>query len=70
MSIAKNARASHIMDNMKSGHYQKQGKFADFGSVPEDSIYYHTLLPERADQERREKEALNSAERRIRRAGA
>ena len=70
MSIAKNARASHIMDNMKSGHYQKQGKFADFGSVPEDSIYYHTLLAERADQERREKEALNSAERRIRRAGA
>ena len=70
MGIAKNARASHIMDNMKSGHYQKQGKFADFGSVPEDSIYYHTRLAERADQERRERDALSNAERNIRRARA
>ena len=57
MSVAKNARASHIMDNIKSGHYQRGGKFANFGSIPEDSIYYHTMLAEKADAERRERQA-------------
>ena len=38
MSIAKNARCSQIMRNSASGKYAKQSKFADFGSVVEDSI--------------------------------
>jgi len=38
MSNAKNSRISQIMNNMKSGKYQKQFKFANFGSVVEDSI--------------------------------
>ena len=38
MSIASNARASSIMSKSTKGHYVKQFKFADFGSVVEDSI--------------------------------
>ena len=52
MSIAKNARASQVMADIKSGKWtsvNKQGKFANYGSVPEDSIYYHTMLAEKAD---------------------
>ena len=55
MSIAKHARASSIMQKASQGHYVKQSKFADFGSVPEDSIYYSTMLAEKADQERKER---------------
>ena len=52
MSIAKNARASQVMADIKSGKWtsvNKQGKFANYGSIPEDSIYYHTMLAEKAD---------------------
>ena len=45
-NIAKCARASQIARNVKSGVYVKQSKFAGFGSIPEDSIYYHTFLAE------------------------
>jgi hypothetical protein len=55
MSVSKNARCSEIMEKMTRGNYVKQGKFADFGSVPEDSIYYHTKLAEKADAERAER---------------
>lgn len=55
MSIAKHAQASAIMQKHQNGHYVKQGKFANFGSVPEDSIYYTTMLAQKADQERRER---------------
>jgi hypothetical protein len=55
MSIAKNARASEVMQKHQNGSYVKQGKFANFGSVPEDSIYYSTMLAQKADQERRER---------------
>ena len=47
MSIAKNARASQVMADIKSGKHtpaNKQGKFANYGSVDEDSIYYSTKL--------------------------
>jgi len=54
MSIAKNARASQIMSNVRNGHYVKNGKFANFGSIPEDSIYYHTWLAEKAEQRKKE----------------
>ena len=55
MSIAKNARASDIMNKVKCGHYVNNGKFANFGSVPEDSIYYSTMLAQKADAKRKER---------------
>jgi hypothetical protein len=57
MSIAKNARASEVMSKVKGGHYVSMGKFANFGSVPEDSIYYSTMLAQKADAKRLEREA-------------
>lgn len=38
MNIAKCAQATSIMNNVKSGHYIRGAKFANFGSVVEDSI--------------------------------
>jgi len=55
MSIAKNARASQVMADIKSGKHtpaNRQGKFANFGSIAEDSIYYSTMLAQKADAER------------------
>ena len=52
MSIAKNARASQVMNDIQSGKHtpiNKRGKFANFGSIAEDSIYYHTMLADQAD---------------------
>jgi hypothetical protein len=68
MSIAKHARASDIMNKVKSGHYVNNGKFANYGSIPEDSIYYHTWLAEKADAER--KERLAQSQIRLRKAQA
>jgi len=39
MSIASNARASSIMSKASKGVYVKQAKFANYGSVVEDSIF-------------------------------
>ena len=55
MSIAKHAQASKIMSNVSKGTYVRGSKFHDFGSVPEDSIFYHTKLAEKADKERAER---------------
>ena len=55
MSIAKNARTSQVMADIKSGKHtpaNRQGKFANFGSIVEDSIYYSTMLAQKADAER------------------
>lgn len=55
MSIAKNARASQVMSDIKNGKHtpvNKQGKFANYGSVVEDSVYYSTMLAQKADAER------------------
>jgi hypothetical protein len=38
MSTAKNAQCSQIARNVERGKYVKQYKFADFGSVAEDTI--------------------------------
>tara|TARA_Y100000287_G_scaffold177555_1_gene169312 strand:+ start:2183 stop:2404 length:222 start_codon:yes stop_codon:yes gene_type:complete len=68
MSIAKNARASQVMNDIQNGKYtpaNKQGKFANYGSVPEDSIYYHTMLAEKADKERKKKYAEMKARLRL-----
>ena len=55
MSIAKNARASQVMADIKSGKWtsvNKQGKFTNYGTIEEDSIYYATKLAQKADAER------------------
>ena len=42
MSIAKNARASQVMTDIRNGKWtsvNKRGKFANFGSVVEDSLF-------------------------------
>ncbi len=52
MSIAKNARAAQVMSDIKNSKHtpaNKQGKFANYGSVAEDSIYYSTKLSQKAD---------------------
>ena len=38
MSIAKHARASEIMNKASKGHYVKQNKFSNYGSVVTDSL--------------------------------
>ena len=38
-NIAKCARATSIMNNVKNGNYVSMSKFANFGSVVEDSIF-------------------------------
>ena len=38
MSTAKNAQCSQIARNVERGKYVKQYKFANFGSVAEDTI--------------------------------
>lgn len=38
MNIAKCARATEIMNNVQKGNYIRGMKFANFGSVIEDSI--------------------------------
>ncbi len=43
---------SQIMRNVESGKYAKQSKFANYGSVPEDSPFYSTWLAEQAEARR------------------
>ena len=38
MNLAKCAQATAIMNNVKSGHYIRGAKFANYGSVIEDSL--------------------------------
>ena len=38
MSLAKSARASQVARNVKNGYYIQMSKFANYGSVIEDSI--------------------------------
>ena len=38
MNLAKCAQATAIMNNVKNGHYIRGAKFANYGSVIEDSI--------------------------------
>ena len=48
MSIAKHARASEIMNKASKGHYVKNNKFHDFGSVITD-----TLMGQQAEADKR-----------------
>ena len=54
MSIAKNARCSQIMRDIQNGKYVKNHKFHNYGSIPEDSIYYHTMLAQKAEANKKE----------------
>ena len=59
MSIAKNARASQIMNDIQDGKHtpvNKRGMFANFGSIAEDSIYYHTMLADQANAKQKAKD--------------
>jgi hypothetical protein len=38
MNLAKCAQATAIMNNVKNGHYIRGAKFANYGSVIEDSL--------------------------------
>ena len=58
MSIAKNARASQIMNDIQNGKHtpvNKRGRCANFGSIAEDSIYYHTMLADQANAKQKAK---------------
>jgi len=39
MNIAKCAQATAIFNNVKNGHYIRGSKFANYGSVVEDSLF-------------------------------
>jgi hypothetical protein len=51
MNTAKCIRATQIMNNVKSGHYISMKKFAEYGSVIEDS-----LLAQQKEADRRLRE--------------
>jgi hypothetical protein len=61
MSIASNARASSIMSKAQKGHYVKQSKFQNYGSIVEDS-----LMSQQVEADRRLKEI--QAQRKLRNA--
>ena len=42
-------RIGNIAKNVANGVYHSVGQFANFGSIPEDSIYYHTHLAMKAE---------------------
>ena len=61
MSIAKHARASSIMNKMGNGHYVKQNKFADYGSIAEDSIMGQQMLADKRLKEIQAQRKLRKA---------
>ena len=63
MSLAKSARNSTIMTNIKNGVYVRMARFANYGSVIEDSI---VAQQRQADQ----RLAQIQAQRKLRKQGA
>ena len=63
MSVAKSARNSTIMTNNKNGVYVRMARFANYGSVIEDSI-----IAQQKEADRRL--AQIQAQRQIRKQGA
>lgn len=61
MNIAKCAQATSIMNNVKNGHYIRGAKFANFGSVVEDSIFAQQREAQRKLEQLRMKKALKGA---------
>ena len=61
MNIAKCAQATSIMNNVKSGHYIKGAKFANFGSVVTDSIFAQQAEADRRLREIKAQKAIRLA---------
>ena len=57
MNLAKCAQATAIMDNVKNGHYIRGMKFANYGSVIEDSLI---AQQKEADRRLREIQAIKA----------
>ena len=68
MSIAKNARASQVMTDIRNGKWtsvNKRGKFANFGSVIEDSLFAQQAQADRRLKEIQAQKAQLLAERKF-----
>ena len=68
MSIAKNARASQVMTDISNGKYtsvNKRGKFANFGSVIEDSIFAQQAEADRRLKQIQAERAMRLAKRKF-----
>jgi len=61
MNIAKCAQATSIMNNVKNGHYIRGMKFANYGSVVEDSIIAQQRAADLRLKELRAQKALKLA---------
>jgi len=61
MNIAKCAQATSIMNNVKSGHYIRGAKFANFGSVVTDSLYAQQQETQRRLMEIKAQKAIRLA---------
>ena len=61
MNLAKCAQATAIMNNVKSGHYIRGAKFANYGSVVEDSIIAQQRAADLRLKELRAQKALKLA---------
>jgi len=57
MNLAKCAQATSIMNNVKNGHYIRGAKFANYGSVIEDSLI---AQQKEADRRLREIQAVKA----------
>lgn len=68
MSIAKNARASQVMTDIQNGKWtsvNKRGKFANFGSVIEDSLFAQQAEADRRLKQIQAERALRLAKRKF-----
>ena len=61
MSIAKSARVSEIARNVKSGTYVQMKKFANYGSVIEDSIMAQQMEADRRLKQIQAQRAIRTA---------
>ena len=61
MNIAKCAQATSIMNNVKNGHYIRGAKFANFGSVVEDSLFAQQKEAQRKLEQIKMRKALKGA---------
>jgi hypothetical protein len=61
MNLAKCAQATSIMNNVKNGHYIRGAKFANFGSVVEDSIIAQQMEADKRLKEIQAQRALRLA---------
>ena len=61
MNISKCAQATSIMNNVKNGHYIRGAKFANFGSVVEDSIFAQQREAQRKLEQLKMRKALKLA---------